>query len=483
MVPDNNNNTVPAGKAPADFPEELKVKAREFFKRGEEVAYAQNFDYAIELYLDGLSFWPDTTEEGHKPLRNIALRRQAGGGKKSGLADGSKYKKASGKHPKDAMLKAEYLLSKDPANATHMQNLIKGSAEANYKETVLWMGEIFFNLLRQKEKSAWSMLVFLCDSYSRVEAFSRALQVCQYSLTLKPNDAAMQDRRNDLSAQATLEQGNYDGDSDFRDSIKDREGQDKLHASDNLVQSDTSRADAQECARLEYEENPTVPGKVYNYINTLVSTEKKENEDIAISILEKAYSETDEYRFKQRSSEIRIKQAGRVIRHYRRKFEKDQKNDDLRKKYIFSRQQHLRLELEHYKSAVANYPTDQGLKYEYAQRLLLGRMYDEAIPFFQEARNDPRHRIAALNGIGQCFFRKEWYADAAETFEQALKIVDNKEGAIAKELRYNLGCAYEGDENMEQALACFRKVAQIDFNYKDVKQRVDAMRKRQRENK
>ena len=29
-------------------------KARAFFKRAEEVASTNNFDYAIELYLDGL---------------------------------------------------------------------------------------------------------------------------------------------------------------------------------------------------------------------------------------------------------------------------------------------------------------------------------------------------------------------------------------------------------------------------------------------
>ncbi len=78
--------------------------------------------------------------------------------------------------------------------------------------------------------------------------------------------------------------------------------------------------------------------------------------------------------------------------------------------------------------------------------------------------------------------RKEWYADAAETFLQALELVDNKEGVLGKELRYNLGCAYEADGDLEEALSCFRKVAQIDFNYKDVKKRVDAMRKRQRSN-
>ena len=35
-------------------------KARAFFERAEEVASTENFDYAIELYLDGINFWPST---------------------------------------------------------------------------------------------------------------------------------------------------------------------------------------------------------------------------------------------------------------------------------------------------------------------------------------------------------------------------------------------------------------------------------------
>jgi len=50
-------------------------------------------------------------------------------------------------------------------------------------------------------------------------------------------------------------------------------------------------------------------------------------------------------------------------------------------------------------------------------------------------------------------------------------------------LRYNLGRAYEADGNIEQALNCYRKVAQIDYNYQDVKDRVDSLRKQQQEKK
>ncbi|GAG51134.1 unnamed protein product, partial [marine sediment metagenome] len=117
---------------------------------------------------------------------------------------------------------------------------------------------------------------------------------------------------------------------------------------------------------------------------------------------------------------------------------------------------------------------------EYGKRLLRARRFDEAIPIFQEARRNPRHRLASLSNIGQCFFYKKWYADAVETFDQALELVESQESALAKELRYNLGRAYEADGNIEEALKSFRKVAQIDFNYLDVRKRVDELRNQQK---
>ena len=110
-----------------EFPEELKTKARVFFAKAAEVAYTLNYDFAIEMYLTGISYWPDALEEGHQLLWEVAMHRQESGGKKSGFGDGSKYKKG-GKNIRDVMLKAEYLLCKDPSNAGHLSDLVKAAS-------------------------------------------------------------------------------------------------------------------------------------------------------------------------------------------------------------------------------------------------------------------------------------------------------------------------------------------------------------------
>jgi tetratricopeptide (TPR) repeat protein len=132
--------------------------------------------------------------------------------------------------------------------------------------------------------------------------------------------------------------------------------------------------------------------------------------------------------------------------------------------------------LEHYRLCVENYPTDLAPKYEYALRLLQNKRYNEAIPLFQETQKDPRRKISAMAKIGSCFFLKAWYADAIDVFTQAIDAHEVKDDGLAKELRYNLARAYEEQGHKEKALDIYRRIAQLDFGYKDVSARVDRLR-------
>ena len=96
------------------------------------------------------------------------------------------------------------------------------------------------------------------------------------------------------------------------------------------------------------------------------------------------------------------------------------------------------------------------------------KRYNDAIPLFQEAQKDPRRKISAMDKVGYCFFMKGWYADAVDVFTQAIDAYEIKDDAVAKELRYNLARAYEEQGEKEKALEIYRKIAQLDFCYKDV---------------
>ena len=86
-------------------------KARAFFQRAEEVAATDNFDYAIDMYLEGLRCVPDALEDGHIEIHELALLRSVKGGKKPSMMEKVKYLR--GKTALEQMINAEYLFAKD----------------------------------------------------------------------------------------------------------------------------------------------------------------------------------------------------------------------------------------------------------------------------------------------------------------------------------------------------------------------------------
>jgi hypothetical protein len=81
------------------------AKARLFFETAQKAAEINNFDYAIDMYLEGLRCSPDEVLGGHIKLRELAIFRQGRGGKKPSVVERVKYMR--GKTPIEQMLNAE----------------------------------------------------------------------------------------------------------------------------------------------------------------------------------------------------------------------------------------------------------------------------------------------------------------------------------------------------------------------------------------
>src|SRR5947207_14436621 len=96
-----------------DIPEEDRLKARVFFDRGSTVAGTGNFEYAIEMYLQGLAIDPEAVD-AHQALRDFSLKRKAGGGKALGMLQAMNLPGAA--DAKEPMLHTEEPLPSDPGN-------------------------------------------------------------------------------------------------------------------------------------------------------------------------------------------------------------------------------------------------------------------------------------------------------------------------------------------------------------------------------
>jgi tetratricopeptide (TPR) repeat protein len=450
------------------------AKARAFFDKANKVAETKNYDYAIDMYLQGLHYAPDALMEGHLPLAELALQRQSSGGKKPSMME--RVKRLGGKTPLEQMLNAEYLFTKDPDHLPYAEAMLKAAIAGGYDKTAGWIANMIFQAANASKNPSANTYILLKDSYKTLSQFDKAIAAIQRAARLRPEDGALADEFKNLSAELTMARGKYDGEGDFRKSIKDRESQQKLQAQASVIKTEDYRVKAVEDARKKIAQNPDLPANIFELADALSGLETDQAENDAISLLENTYKTRNDFSFKRRAGLLRIKQLKRKIKKAKVALGTNP-NDSESKAALEQLSAQLNSnELEHYRLCTENYPTDLGLKYEYAVRLLKNEQYNEAIPLFQEAQKDPRRKIAALNKIGFCFSMKGWLADAIDVYNQAIESYEIKDDATGKDLRYNLARAYEQQGEMDKALEIYRKIAQSDFAYKDVSQRVDKLR-------
>lgn len=450
-------------------------KARAFFTRAEEVASTDNFDYAIDLYLKGLQFSPDALEDGHAPLRRLALIRQGKGGKKPSMIESIRRK--GGKMPLDEMLNAEFLLAKDPDNLGYAESMLKAAVAGGYHRTGEWIALLIFEANKASVKPSFAAYTLLKECYVKMQMFTKAVAACELALQLHPHDDQLRDELRNLCASMTMEKGRYGKAADFRGSINNKEAQDRLHSQDNIVRSDDTKQQAVQEARKRLEQGRFSPTSVLELADALADLETEAAYQEAYTLLEHYFEQMRDFSFKRHQGELRLRQLRAQIRTASQQLKEDPDNAALKEQAATLAAAMERQEMDHFRRCVENYPTDVRFKYEYGRCLIRAKQFDQAIPLFQEAQKDPKLHLMAMDKTGLCFLLKGWYEDAIDIFQKAIKSCPVQESPVAKDIKYNLARTYEAADRKNEALELYRKLAQLDFSYKDVGQRIDILRK------
>jgi len=435
-----------------------------FFDRADQVADTGNWDFAIEMYLEGISREPENLDRGHKPLRKVSINRKAQGGKPAGMID--QIKRRPGKDPVQNLVNAEYLLSKDPGSVQNMMQVLHAAKKCDLIGLVHWISLILLESQRQAKKPSKRILVVLVDAFESAKDFSMSVQACDMAMQVDPNDGELRDRMRSLSALYTIDKGKFEEEGDFTKGVDDLERQKQIHKKDSLVKDEEYLLEQIRKCRQDYLDSPHVAGKINNLADALLKIENESYENEAIDILAKAHKDSSAYQFKMRIGDIRIRQMSRRFRQLRDSGDTAGATEQAQRQLAF--------ELDEYKERCANYPTDLGLRFELGRRQFLSGQYDEAIASLQTAQRDPRRKMRALSLIGQALVKKGWLSMAVETFEKALESEATEE--FTMELRYFLGDVLEQMGQFDRALEQFSTVAQIDYNYRDVRQRIERIR-------
>lgn len=463
--------------SPPEITEQSKKVAEKFFERAKTVAETRNFDYATELYRQGLEKDPEAVEQGHNALREIALRRMVMGGKKPGLLETMKLKTGQ-KDPLAAMFSAEYLLARDPMNITFAEGIVRHADRAELPETIGWALQVYLELAKQEKKLNVKRLISIRQYYEKlgdyheqngqpdiaVEYLGKGLGALELAIQSgqTKNLDLVSDQRN-LAGKLTILRGKYTEAGDFRDSIRDADAQKALQDQGRAVKGEELLEEMIAKARAELEANPEVQGKITALVDLLLQRERDEDQAEAIDILERSHEQANQYSFKMRADDIRIRQRQHKVAKLQGQA-KAKATEEL-----------ADIELEIYKDRTEHYPTDLRLKFEYGRRLYAAKQFDEAIPVFQEAVADPRHGVRARYYIGTCFYQKGWHSQAISIINQALDAYEMQGDQLSKEMYYVLARAQEDADQIDDALQTYGKLVEWDFNYRDVRGRLDRL--------
>lgn len=448
-------------------------KAQVFFERGRTVANAGQFDYAIEMYLQGLGLDPDAVD-AHQSLREISLKRKASGGKDMGMLTKMKYR--YGKDDTENMLVAERFLAYDPGNTGRMLELTQYALKAGCFDTVMWAGPITFRANIEGGKPDINKFLALKDCYARLKKWQHATEAAQKALELRPMDMDLQQTVKNLGAQQTMTEGGYDSGGSFRKSVKDPDKQRELMAMDTDVRTLDALGQQISIARKELAAEPNEAGKITKLVDALVKTEDSQYENEAIEILDAAYKRTGAFRFRMRLGQIKMAQLKRMERSLLDEVRRNPKDAEAIKSYKEYHQDKLEEELKEYQLFSENYPTDITLRYEMARRLFELKRYPEAIPLLQQSVQDPKLRVEATIELGRAFLEAEYLDEAVDTLKGLTETYQITGDTKAKEIWYWYGRALEARGDAADAIKCLSRVTMWDFNYRDVQQRIKALR-------
>jgi hypothetical protein len=279
-----------------------------------------------------------------------------------------------------------------------------------------------------------------------------------------------------ITANMTVQKGKYGQGGDFRDSIRNKEKQQRLHDQQRVIKTADFRAETVADAKEVFAATPKSPVAIMKLADALAGLDSENSWVEADEILEKAYADSGDYSFKRHQGQLRLRKLKSQLHYAKTAAAAEPDNEQLKNNYRAVHKQLDETELAHYGDCVQNYPTDLRMKYEYGRSLLKNKEYDQAIPLLQQAQKDPGYKLLAMDKVGLCFFLKGWVNDAIDVFLVAIENCELKDSEIGKELQYNLARSYEQGQQAGKALDIYRKLAQLDFGYKDITKRIEKLR-------
>jgi tetratricopeptide (TPR) repeat protein len=452
--------------------EDAQRKATLCFQTGEKAVARGDFDYAIDMFNQCCKLVPD------KVLYRQALR----GAQRKKHKDNRKGVAMAAMRMKPAQLKMTYAKQR-----SKWQDLVDAAEEALLLNpwdvpTLLEQGmalhelgyiecAIFVLETAQDNKTA-DVYRELAAVYEQAEQFEKAIRAWEMVSKTDPSDEQAISKMRGLAASATIQKSKFDpeGTSTGAESARS--------AAPETYEARLEREIQALQAKLEQN-----PSSAIDWRDLGDAFRRRGDMEKAADAFRKGVQATG-----GSDVDLLIRQKEAEVDPYRRKLsdleharsaadpKADPEKAEKIKKYVMAcTAEILKRESEIYKLRIQLNPDDFSSYYELGYRHLKFGELDEAIKCLQKGRQDSQSKWKALMHLGVAFWRKKNFSLAEKNLADALDAVGSMNEEGRKEVLYYRGRVAQDANDLPKALELFNEIAAIDYGYKDVAKRIDAI--------
>jgi len=457
------------------------VDATKLLDKARVAADRGNYDYAIDLYLQLLDIQPQHLE-GRRLLRDVEIRKfQADGVTSSspvawvkGIAPliSTVIFTVIGKHEK-GMGAAEAFLKNDPYNRTVLCMLARAAEKGDFLDVAIQALEDVRTRLdsNSSPKTKASLLRKLGHIYQNASKLREASRCFEEILQYIPHDREADQKIRELAARITMTHGGWDKaveqGTDFTDLLEDKSKSEDIEKGHHEIRTGADVEAAVKRVMADLKEEPDNTrlliqlGDLYRRANDWEQSR---------AAFKKAQAmDPSNFLISQRLGDLKLTEMDVEI--------EEAKNDPAQaetvKELLLAR---TKFALEEYMKRVKARPQDLPTRYALGNVLFALKRYKDASVQYQYASRDPKTRRTSLYLLGRCFQLQGLVDLAIEQYTKASAGASLVDGEV-KKILYALADARETQGRASDALDAFKRIFEVDINFKDVSARIEKLYK------
>jgi len=439
-------------------------------EKGEDALKKKNFDYAIEILLQAVSFAPNN-RRAREALRQAELKKYEHAYPSAGLVAifglpariGMFFAGLSKKsNPESYMMACEKFLMKDPKNKKVNMALGEAAAIGGHLDTAIFA----YETAAEHHPADVSALKQLGSLLWKNGEIKRAHETYDKVVRLAPRDQEAIKARKNLAAESSLKETGFETARSSQDLIKDKDVAGKLEKKSRLYQTD---ADLTTQRKQIEEQVAAAPDNVELLQDLAEICQKMKDWDGAIAAMDKACEvrpEDNALDFARGDLRIaRLEDKHLTLVRESKKPEAEAVRTELDE-----------LQTSEYRKRVKAYPTDLTLRFKLGDLLFRQGQLEQAIGEFQQTVRDPKYRAESQLRLGKAFAAKGQHDLALRQLTAALEGQTGMSERV-KEIRYEMGMVYERMGDAEKARDSFGQIYEADIGYRDVAERLAKLEK------